>query len=176
MIHNPEMETARTEEASVQAEGAEKKKKTSVRSAVKEEVKKVVEEAKRVATRQPEKKDTHVVWEDKLQLLVTVVNRSKAEFYEDLILSLGVNMQMTHFGHGSASREMLDYFGLADSDKAVIFSVIREDKIPDAMNTISEKFDTIRGGKGIAFTVPLNSVIGTLIFGFLSNNRKTVKR
>ena len=38
-----------------------------------------------------------------------------------------------------------------------------------------KKFNTIKDGKGIAFTIPLTSVIGTLIYGFLSNNRMAVK-
>ena len=36
---------------------------------------------------------------------------------------------------------------------------------------LEEKFKTIKGGKGIAYTIPLSSLIGKLIFGFLSNNR-----
>ena len=38
--------------------------------------------------------------------------------------------------------------------------------------------DTFRKGKdykGIAFTVPFSSVIGTLTYGFLSNDKRTVK-
>ena len=70
---------------------------------------------------------------------------------------------------------MLGLLGLTDSEKAVIFGVIQESKIPDAMHTLEEKFNTIKDGKGVACTVPLTSVIGTLIYGFLSNNRLTVK-
>ena len=43
------------------------------------------------------------------------------------------------------------------------------------MRILDEKFKTIKGGNGIAFTIPLTSVIGKLIFGFLSNNRLTVQ-
>ena len=43
------------------------------------------------------------------------------------------------------------------------------------MHMLEDKFDTIKNGKGIAFTVPFSSVIGTLIYGFLSNNRMAVK-
>ena len=33
-----------------------------------------------------------------------------------------------------------------------------------------EKFRTVKGGKGIAYTVPMTSVIGVAIYQFLSNN------
>ena len=111
----------------------------------------------------------------KLKLLITVVDRRKGEFYADLIQSFDVNMQMMCFGRGTAKAEMLHLLGLAESDKTVIFSVIREDKVNDALNVLSEKFSTIKNGKGIAFTVPMSSVIGVAIYGFLSNNKSTVK-
>ena len=123
----------------------------------------------------PKTENSNTVTSNKLELLVTIVGKRKAEYYTDLIQSLDVNMQMTAFGHGTADTKMLVYLGLADSDKAVIFSVIQENKIPKAMSLLEEKFNTIKDGKGVAFTIPFTSVIGTLIFGFLSNNRKTVK-
>lgn len=84
-------------------------------------------------------------------------------------------MQFLTLAHGTADAKMLDLLGLTDNDKAVIFSVIQESKVPDALHTLEEKFKTIKGGKGVACTVALSSVIGTLIYGFLSNNRLTVK-
>ena len=111
----------------------------------------------------------------RLQVLVTIVNRKKADYYLDLIQSFDVNMQFVALGQGTADAETLGLLGLADSDKAVIFSAIREDRAGDALAAIGEKFETIKDGKGIAFTVPMSSVIGVSIFGFLADNRKTVK-
>ena len=132
---------------------------------------------KRAPRRKPEKKGAaaHTVTSMKLELLITIVDRKKAEYYADLIQSLDVNMQVTAFGHGTADAKMLVYLGLAESDKAVIFSIIRQDKIKDAINMLDEKFRTIKDGKGVAFTVPFTSVIGSLIFRFLSNAKMTGK-
>ena len=107
----------------------------------------------------------------KLKLLFTVVNRQKAEFYMDLLQSFEVNMQLAMSAHGTAKSEMLDYLGLVDSEKVVIISAIRADKVNDAMKTLEEKFATIKNGKGIAYTVPMTSTIGVAIYQFLCNNR-----
>ncbi len=112
---------------------------------------------------------------NKLKLLITIVNRNKAEFYLDLIQSFDVNMQVVMLGNGMAPKSMLELLGLANNEKAVICSVIVENKISDALHEIDNKFNTIKDGKGIAFTIPLTSVIGTLIYGFLSNNKMAVK-
>ena len=107
----------------------------------------------------------------KLKLLITVVNRSKAEFYMDYLTSMGVNFQTAVAGQGTATSDTLYLLGLEDSDKSVIFSAIREDLAPKALQGLEEKFHTIRNGKGIAFTVPMSSVIGVAIYRFLSDNR-----
>ena len=112
---------------------------------------------------------------EKLELLVTVVGRNKAEYYLDLIQSFDVNLQISVLSRGTANAKMMELLGLTDTEKTVIFSVIQEKKIIKAVDVLENKFNTIKGGKGIAFTIPLSSVIGTLISGFLSNNRNTVK-
>ena len=112
----------------------------------------------------------------RLELMITIVNRSKADYYLDLIQSMEVNMQLAVPAKGTASKEIMNLLGLADNDKTVIFSVIREDMARLALETIEEKFRTIRNGKGIAYTVPLSSVIGVSLYGFLSNNPMTVRK
>ena len=110
----------------------------------------------------------------KLKLLVTIVNRSRTLLFLDVIEQFEVNMQMVIYGKGTASNEMLNMLGLAETDKAVIWSIIREDKVKDALETLQEKFTKVKQGKGIAYTIPMSSVIGVSIYQFLSNN-KTVK-
>ena len=136
----------------------ENTKRRPVKGAVKKAVKTAVQKAKQAP---------NTVTSNRLELLVTVVGRSKAEYYEDLILSFDVNMQVPAL----ANEKMLSLLGLSDNEKSVIFSVIQQEKIPKAVRMLEEKFKTIKGGKGIAYTIPLSSLIGKLIFGFLSNNR-----
>lgn len=107
----------------------------------------------------------------KLKLLVTVVNRNKTEFFLDFLTAYEVNFQTSVLASGTAKSETLYMLGLEDSDKSVIFSVIREDKVTEALHGLEDKFKTIKNGKGIAFTIPMSSVIGVAIYRFLSNAR-----
>ena len=107
----------------------------------------------------------------KLKLLITVVNRSKTEFFMDLLTAYEVNLQTAVLAQGTATNETLHLLGLDDSDKSVIFSIIREDKAEEALHAIEDKFNTLKRGKGIAFTVPMSSVIGVAMYRFLSNHR-----
>ena len=106
----------------------------------------------------------------KLKLLVTVVDRPKGEFYLDVISQFQVNCQLAMGGLGTAQSDLVELLGL-EPHKAVILSIIREDLTDTILNTLEDKFATIRNGKGIAFAVPLSSVIGVNLYQFLSDNR-----
>ena len=107
----------------------------------------------------------------KLKLIITVVDRTKAEFYLDILSQFEINFQMVTGGKGTAHSEIVEMLGL-NIHKAVILSVVREDKVPSIMKCLEEKFETIRNGKGIAIAVPLSSVIGVNLYQFLSNNKQ----
>ena len=111
----------------------------------------------------------------KLKLLVTIVDRSKALYYTDLLEQFEINMQMVIYGKGTADRDMLSLLGLTDNDKAIILSVVKEENVKDILETLAEKFEKIKNGKGIAYTIPMKSIIGVSIYQFLSNN-KTLKK
>lgn len=104
---------------------------------------------------------------NKLVLLVTVVNRPKTEFYVDLLQQFEVNLQLdvSAFGTAPANVQLVS----ADPEKQVIFTVIKQEKVKAALQVLEEKFATIRGGKGIAFTIPLTSTIGVSVYKFLTN-------
>lgn len=107
----------------------------------------------------------------KLKLIITVVDRGKAEFYLDTLSQFEVNFQMVMSGKGTANTELVEMFGL-NIHKAVILSVVREDMVTPIIKCMEEKFETIRNGKGITFAVPLSSVIGVNMYQFLSNNKQ----
>lgn len=106
----------------------------------------------------------------KLKLLFTVVDRNKGEFYLDVLSQYEVNFQTVIHGVGTAKSEILDMLGL-NNNKAVIISVIREDLADTILGVLEDKFRTIRNGKGIAFAVPMSSVIGVNLYRYFSNNQ-----
>ena len=106
----------------------------------------------------------------KLKLLFTIVDRPKGEFYMDVISQFDVNYQMVVGGMGTARSELVELLGL-EPHKAVVISVIREELAETVMQCLEDKFATIRGGKGVAFAIPLSSVIGVNAYRFLSDNR-----
>ncbi len=106
---------------------------------------------------------------DKMQLLFTVVNRNKTEFFVDFLYGFNINMQMVLSAQGTASDQIISLLGLTENEKSVIISVVRRDKAKEALEALEEKFKSVKGAKGIAYTVPMSSTIGVAIYQFLSN-------
>lgn len=103
----------------------------------------------------------------KLFLLVTIVKKNKADYYVDLIESLGVNFQFGTIGNGTTKSTI---FSDEVGSKRIIFSVITEDIEKKVLGMLKQKFKEVKDGKGVAWTIPFSSVMGVTFFNFLSNN------
>ncbi|MBQ6959289.1 MAG: hypothetical protein IJP77_12105 [Bacteroidales bacterium] len=113
---------------------------------------------------------------EKLELLIAIVNAEKVRYYTNLIQSSEANMQLVVQASGTSEKAIMNYLGLNQDTRQAIFSVVREDKIKDLLELLDEKFSTVKGGGGIAVTIPLASVIGALTYGFLSNDKRTIQQ
>ena len=127
-----------------------------------------------MAKKVQKKTDSEVSNLRKLKMLITVVDRTKALFYQDLLEQFEVNVQMVLYGKGTANSQMLARLGLNETNKAIIFSYVREDMIKELLEMLNEKFKTVKNGKGVAYTIPMYSLIGVSTYQLLSNDR-TIK-
>ena len=150
-------------------ETKETKSTPAAKPATRTKVKAVKATGRKVSPKTKQNEREGLTAPNKMFLLFTIVSRNKGEFYTDLLQDYEVNMQMTLNASGTAGSGMLELLGLSDSEKAVIISVIRQDKAKEALAMLEEKFKSVRGGKGIAYTVPMTSTIGVAIYQFLSN-------
>lgn len=105
----------------------------------------------------------------KIKILFTIVNRAKCDFYVSALEGYDVNMQTIVFGNGTAPTEALNLLGLNDDKKAIIISCVKEDKVKDIMAAYEDKYFKTKNGKGIAFTIPVSSIIGVMVYRFLIN-------
>ena len=111
---------------------------------------------------------------ERLMLLVTVVQKGKGTFFSDYLQTFDANLQVCVVGAGTAQNDLVEFLGLKDNKRSIIFSVVREELLDKIMEALEERFHTINRNTGIAFAVPLSSVIGKLSYGFLSNDKRVI--
>lgn len=104
----------------------------------------------------------------KLKALFTIVPRGKKDIFIDLIEGFDVNAHMAFYGKGTASDEILNMLGLDTRIHDVIVSIIREDMVRDCILAIEDKLSGFKNINGIAFAVPLESLIGNVNYLMLA--------
>lgn len=119
-------------------------------------------------------KDMPLTAPKKLKLLFTIVAREKCDFYLDVLESFDVSYQLVLYGKGTAPSGLSNMFGYMDPSKAIILSVVREDKINDILASYEDKYFKLKNGRGIAFTIPLSSLIGKTVYQFLANLKEEI--
>ncbi len=107
----------------------------------------------------------------KLEMLLVVVHSNKTAYFSSLIQSQQANLQLTMPCKGT-THLILNYLGLTDRPKTLIMGIVREDEASSLVSLLDETFKKGGDYKGIALTVPFSSMIGTLAYGFLSNEKQ----
>lgn len=101
-------------------------------------------------------------------LMTTITNRSMMPKFLAFYQEQGVTVNFVTLGHGTAASEMLDYFGLEASEKAVLFAMVTDGVWKEIKKGLQMRFRIDVPGTGIAFTVPLGSIGGRRELQFLT--------
>lgn len=104
----------------------------------------------------------------RIKMLVTVIDRGKAEKLISELRWLGVTFNMASVGYHSVGMELTDYLGLTEDEYDVVFSIIPEDKAKTVISMIEYKFNLDEPNNGYAFTVPISGVSGPLALRYIS--------
>ncbi len=112
---------------------------------------------------------------NELYLMVTITDRNKTKRYTALYESCGINVFFNVTGHGTAASEMLEYFGLEESEKAVILAVVTDDSWKEAKRGLERRLQIDVPGTGIAFIVPLSSIGGKKALYYLTDGQNFEK-
>lgn len=102
-----------------------------------------------------------------LFLMTTIVDRKVAKKYSELYKENEQHVMFVTLGSGTAANEILDYLGLENTEKAVIFSMQEESAWQKIKRQLQQKLKIDAPGGGIAFTIPLSSIGGKKTLQFL---------
>lgn len=110
-----------------------------------------------------------------LYLMAAIINRQHTRLFAEFYEENGVSVNLITLGRGTASSEILDYFGLEHSEKSVIFSVVTGETWKKIKRGLQQKMRIDVPGTGIAFIVPMSSIAGKKQLMFLTENQNFQK-
>ncbi|MCD7863308.1 MAG: P-II family nitrogen regulator [Lachnospiraceae bacterium] len=110
-----------------------------------------------------------------LNLMVTIINRNRTKRFTDFYSAQGLTVSCITLGMGTASSNILDYFGLDGSEKGVLFHVVTDDAWKKVKRALRSQMQIDVPGVGIAFLVPLSSIGGKKALNYLINGQEFQK-
>lgn len=106
-----------------------------------------------------------------LSLMVTICGRSRLPEFITAYQSRGIAVNHITLGHGTATGEMLNLFGLDSTEKAVCLSVVSGETWRGVRRVLERQIRIDVPGVGIAFLVPLSSIGGKRELMFLTDGQ-----
>ncbi len=110
-----------------------------------------------------------------LSMLVTITTRKLTNKFVNFYHEMDLPVSVITLGYGTASSEILDYFGLDGSDKSVLFHVVTDTKWKEVKRQLRLKMNIDIPGIGISFLVPLSSIGGIKALNYLTAQQDYVK-
>lgn len=111
----------------------------------------------------------------RLYMMVTITDRNRKKKFEEFYKKNEHMVFFTTLGRGTANSEMLDYFGLEESEKVVILSVVTEETWKKLRREMIVKMQIDVPGTGIAFIVPVSSIGGKKVLQYLIGGQEFEK-
>ena len=105
-----------------------------------------------------------------LNMVMAIVNRDRHEAMEDIIHGLKLPLAMTLYARGTARDEHLSLYGLAATEKALVFTVADGEQTKKLMRAAKLRMFVDIPGNGIMMAVPLKSVGGGRTMAYLTDN------
>lgn len=96
----------------------------------------------------------------KVKLLITIMNYDAhlGKKVTDIANDLGNTLSFSFLGHGTARKHLLNYLGLGESQKEIMFSLISDQNEVELLKSINKELKLYLLGRGIAFTIPVASI------------------
>ncbi len=106
-----------------------------------------------------------------LYAMISIVNRRQAKRFQTIYDQAGASLAMSTLGRGTAVSDVLDYLGLAASEKAILMHMVTKETWAAAKRQLQQKLHIDVPGTGIAFLIPVSSVGGKKQLQFLLNGQ-----
>lgn len=112
---------------------------------------------------------------NELHIMISITDRKHTRQFATFYEEQGLDISVTTLGNGTASSEILDYFGLAGSEKGIQFHFVTLDKWKTLKRSLRTQMKIDIPGIGIVFLIPMSSIGGKKALSYLTSGQNFVK-
>lgn len=95
---------------------------------------------------------------NRIMMLFTIVGRGKGKKYMDTLTAKGISFHMQMTAHGTAPSEMMDIFGLGNTDKDVVISYATEKACNTYVEELTRNVGASSGYGGLMMCFQLSAI------------------
>lgn len=95
---------------------------------------------------------------EKMKLLLSIVDSDSENKLTDMYVKNHIPYNILAHGQGTASSDILDYLGIGETRKGIVFSIVAEGQINQITQLLKKEMNFEEPGMGVAFTIPLSCV------------------
>ena len=93
-------------------------------------------------------------------LMITIALKKESEQLREIMSNNNVTLALVRFGKGTATSEIMNYIGMEDKEKCIVYSTMSYQKSKIVLRDIRECNADGRKRKIISFTIPISSIGG----------------
>lgn len=93
-----------------------------------------------------------------VRMMMLIVSRDDAKKASLLLEAKKVPIKFLFNGEGTASSEILDYLGLAATEKAILLCPVLKFQVPELFEALNTDLKLKKPNRGVAFTFPISGV------------------
>ena len=95
---------------------------------------------------------------NRIMMLFSIVGRGNGKKYMDMLTAKGISFHMQMTAHGTAPSEMMDIFGLGNTDKDVVISYATEKSCGAFVEELTKNVGAISGYGGLMMCFRLSAI------------------
>jgi hypothetical protein len=111
-----------------------------------------------------------------LKFLMVIVGRYQGDYYIDAFNEAGVSATFVTYGQGTVRSDIQHIIGIADTKKDVVMCLVTKTKLKACLDICEERFKVSKEAKGVAFAIPVDSMISVLSYKFITDTKQNRRK
>ncbi len=111
-----------------------------------------------------------------MKYVISIINPEGLDIMTDICDKLGTPLTLSAYGHGTASRSMLDILGIESNEKRIVVTAVNDETVSELIRHQQRRLFIDAPGNGITVCVPIKSVAGGKTLSYLNGEEKITKK